>query len=46
LLNAAGALSLESNDWPVALAAAREAMDSGAANTALENWIEMTNEFA
>ena len=46
LLNAAGALSLESNDWPAALATAREAIDNGAANTALQSWIEMTNEFA
>ena len=46
LLNAAGALTLESNDWPAALAASRESIDSGAAFTTLKKWIEMTNEFA
>jgi anthranilate phosphoribosyltransferase len=46
LLNTAGALSLESNDWVAALVEAREAIDSGAAYQKLEAWIKMTNEFA
>jgi len=45
LLNAAAALSLESGDWAAGLAAARQALDSGAARAALENWIGMTNSF-
>ena len=45
LLNAAAALSLESGDWAAGLSAARQALDSGAARAALENWIGMTNSF-
>lgn len=43
LLNAAAALSLESRDWAAGLAAARAAIDSGAALATLERWIERTN---
>jgi anthranilate phosphoribosyltransferase len=43
LLNAAAALSLESGDWTAGLQTAREAIESGAALRALENWVEMTN---
>lgn len=46
LLNAAGALSLASNDWVAGLNQAREAIDSGAAYATLRDWIQMTNEFA
>ena len=45
LLNAAAALSLESGDWAAGLSAARQALDSGAALAALENWMGMTNSF-
>ncbi len=45
LLNAAAALALEENDWPAGLAAAREAVDSGAALDTLERWIARTNSF-
>jgi anthranilate phosphoribosyltransferase len=45
LLNAAGALALENNDWPAGLAAARQAIDSGAALATLDAWIEKTNGF-
>ncbi len=45
LLNAAGVLALEDNDWPAGLARARQSIDSGAALQALERWIEMTNCF-
>ncbi len=45
LLNAAAALSLESGDWSAGLAAARQALDSGAALLTLENWVGMTNSF-
>jgi len=45
LLNAAAALSLESGDWVAGLAAARQALDSGAALATLENWMGMTNSF-
>jgi len=45
LLNAAGALALKDNDWPAGLAAARQAIDSGAALATLEQWIERTNGF-
>ncbi len=45
LLNAAGVLALEDNDWPAGLARARQSIDSGAALQALERWIEMTNSF-
>ena len=40
---AAAALSLESRDWAAGLAAARAAIDSGAALATLERWIERTN---
>ncbi len=43
LLNAAAALSLETGDWPAGLAAAAAAIDNGAAQTTLHNWIAMTN---
>ena len=43
LLNAAAALSLEDNDWPAGLQAARESIDSRSALSMLESWIEMTN---
>ena len=43
LLNAAGALSVESGDWEAGIAAAREAIDSGAALAKLDAWIEATN---
>ncbi len=45
LLNAAAALSLESNDWMAGLAAARASIDSGAALAKLEQWIAKTNSF-
>jgi len=45
LLNAAAALSLESGDWAAGLAAARQALDSGAAAAELESWVGMTNSF-
>lgn len=45
LLNAAAALSLETNDWPAGLAAARAAIDSGTALAKLEQWIAKTNSF-
>ena len=45
LLNAAGALALQSNDWPASLAQAREAIDSGAALNTLDTWIEKTRSF-
>ena len=45
LLNAAAALTLQSNDWAAGLAAARAAVDSGAALVKLEEWIAKTNSF-
>ncbi len=45
LLNAAGVLALESDDWTVGLAQAAAAIDSGAALRLLDSWIEMTNSF-
>jgi anthranilate phosphoribosyltransferase len=45
LLNAAGALSLADGDWPAGLAAARTAIDSGAALRTLDSWIELTHSF-
>jgi anthranilate phosphoribosyltransferase len=45
LLNAAGALSLADGDWPAGLAAARAAIDSGAALRTLDSWIELTHSF-
>lgn len=44
LLNTAAAISLETNDLPAGLAAARESIDSGAAWRTLESWIAFTNE--
>jgi anthranilate phosphoribosyltransferase len=46
LLNAAAALTLESNDWQAGLEAAGEAVDSGQALGILEAWIKMTNLLA
>jgi anthranilate phosphoribosyltransferase len=46
LLNAAAALSLDSNDWVAGLAAARMSIASGAAVRALDAWIEKTNSFS
>lgn len=46
LLNAAAVFSVVDNDWQRGLAKAREAIDSGAALDALENWIAMTRRFA
>lgn len=45
LLNAAGALCLDSNDWEVGLVEARESIDSGAALHVLETWIEKTRSY-
>ena len=45
VLNAAAVLSVESGDWPAALARSRESIDSGAALRTLEAWIEKTNGF-
>ena len=45
LLNAAGALALEDNDWTAGLAHAQQAIDSGAALRALDTWIKKTNSF-
>ena len=45
LLNAAGILALEDNNWPAGLAQARQSIDSGAALNALERWIDKTNSF-
>jgi anthranilate phosphoribosyltransferase len=45
LLNAAGALALESNDWSTALKQATTAIDGGAALRTLDAWIEMTSSF-
>jgi anthranilate phosphoribosyltransferase len=45
ILNAAGALSLDRNDWELGLAEARESIDSGAALAVLEAWIEKTNSY-
>jgi anthranilate phosphoribosyltransferase len=43
LLNAAAALSAGTGDLAAGLAAAREAIDSGAARHTLQAWVEMTN---
>jgi anthranilate phosphoribosyltransferase len=43
LLNAAAALSIDSNDWEAGLAEARESIASGAALRTLEAWIDKTN---
>lgn len=45
ILNAAGALCSERNDWEFGLAEARESIDSGAALQVLETWIEKTNSY-
>jgi anthranilate phosphoribosyltransferase len=45
LLNAAAVLSVVDNDWERGLAAAREAVDSGAALEVLKRWIAMTRRF-
>ncbi len=45
LLNAAGALALENNDWPTSLAQAGQAIDTGAALNTLDTWINKTNSF-
>jgi anthranilate phosphoribosyltransferase len=45
LLNAAGALSLDQNDWEFGLAEASESIDSGASLQMLESWIEKTNSY-
>jgi anthranilate phosphoribosyltransferase len=45
LLNAAGVLALEDNDWPAGLAKARQSIDSGAALNTLDRWIEKTRSF-
>ncbi len=46
VLNAAAVLSLESSDWATGLAAAREAIDSGAAQNTLDKWLVRTQRFA
>lgn len=46
LLNAAAVLSIESGDWAAGLRAAAEAVDSGAALRALDNWVAATNRLA
>lgn len=46
VLNAAAVLSLESGDWQSGLAAAREAIDSGAAAHTLDKWLAKTQQFA
>jgi anthranilate phosphoribosyltransferase len=46
LLNAAAALSLETNDLPAGLEAARASIDSGAALRTLEAWITYTNRLS
>ncbi len=46
LLNAAAALYLEAQDWPASLAAARQAIESGAALRTLDIWIAKTRGFA
>ena len=45
LLNAAAVLSLETGNWAAGLATAAESVDSGAALSALDNWIAMTNSY-
>jgi anthranilate phosphoribosyltransferase len=46
VLNAAAAIYLENQDWPASLAAAGNAIDSGAALGALDNWIAKTRSYA
>ncbi|MFQ5420979.1 MAG: anthranilate phosphoribosyltransferase [Anaerolineae bacterium] len=45
LLNAAATLSLADGDWQTALARARHAIDNGAAQHALQAWIEKTKSY-
>jgi anthranilate phosphoribosyltransferase len=45
LLNAAAALCLEDNNWQRGLERAHTAIDSGAAQQTLENWVAKTNSF-
>ncbi len=46
LLNAAAVLGLAADDWVAGLAAARQAIDSGAAERTLDGWIARTQSFA
>jgi anthranilate phosphoribosyltransferase len=46
VLNAAAGLSLESGEWESGLAAARQAIDSGAALHTLERWLAKTQDFS
>ncbi len=46
LLNAAAVLGLSADDWAAGLAAARQAIDSGAAERTLDGWIARTQSFA
>jgi anthranilate phosphoribosyltransferase len=45
LLNAAAVLSVARNDWQAGLVEARKSIDSGAAQSTLNDWIAMTNSF-
>ncbi|MGD2078352.1 MAG: anthranilate phosphoribosyltransferase [Chloroflexota bacterium] len=45
LLNAAGVLALEDDDWAAGLDKARQAIDSGAALRALNGWVAKTTHF-
>lgn len=46
LLNAAAALSLDSNDWVAGLDEARKSIESGAAMACLEAWIQKTGAYS
>lgn len=46
VLNAAAVLSLETGDWNAGLDAARETIDSGAAERTLNAWVAMTQGFS
>ena len=46
LLNAAAALATESGDWESGLAAAAQSIDSGAAQNALDGFIEKTQSYS
>ena len=46
LLNAAAALATENGDWEAGLVAAAQAIDSGAAQNALDRFIEKTQSFS
>ena len=46
LLNAAAALATENGDWEAGLVAAAQAIDSGAAQNALDRFIEKTQTFS